>query len=176
MLEKELDKIHDFQKSKVIHTVIFQCYISISHDLQTSELSRRIRDAEKDVQRLVAEDYVSSPHEPHSPNDLESQQHHSYGHDNGSDDDDDSDDGHGGSDPESLDALEDRFHGLEEEVATLVADVHDLALYTKLNITGFMKILKVYYLLACCILFKYLTHIFTETRCNFHSISSIQGG
>ena len=26
---------------------------------------------------------------------------------------------------------------------TLVADVHDLALYTKLNITGFMKILKV---------------------------------
>jgi SPX domain protein involved in polyphosphate accumulation len=32
---------------------------------------------------------------------------------------------------------------LEEEVANLVADVHDLALYTKLNITGFMKILKV---------------------------------
>jgi SPX domain protein involved in polyphosphate accumulation len=28
-------------------------------------------------------------------------------------------------------------------VATLVADVHDLALFTKLNITGFMKILKV---------------------------------
>jgi SPX domain protein involved in polyphosphate accumulation len=38
--------------------------------------------------------------------------------------------------------LEERFHGLEEEVAILVADVHDLALYTKLNITGFMKILK----------------------------------
>lgn len=44
---------------------------------------------------------------------------------------------------ESFDALEERFHGLEEEVANLVADVHDLALYTKLNITGFMKILKV---------------------------------
>ncbi len=42
-----------------------------------------------------------------------------------------------------MDALEDRFMALEEEVATLVADVHDLALYTKLNITGFMKILKV---------------------------------
>ena len=28
------------------------------------------------------------------------------------------------------------------QVATLVADVHDLALFTKLNITGFMKILK----------------------------------
>jgi SPX domain protein involved in polyphosphate accumulation len=38
--------------------------------------------------------------------------------------------------------LEERFHGLEEDVAILVADVHDLALYTKLNITGFMKILK----------------------------------
>lgn len=44
-----------------------------------------------------------------------------------------------------MDALEDRFVALEEEVATLVADVHDLALYTKLNITGFMKILKVRY-------------------------------
>ena len=43
----------------------------------------------------------------------------------------------------SVDALEDQFMLLEEEVATLVADVHDLALYTKLNITGFMKILKV---------------------------------
>ena len=43
----------------------------------------------------------------------------------------------------SVDALEDQFLSLEEEVATLVADVHDLALYTKLNITGFMKILKV---------------------------------
>ena len=43
----------------------------------------------------------------------------------------------------SVDALEDQFMLLEEEVATLVADVHDLALYTKLNIPGFMKILKV---------------------------------
>lgn len=46
----------------------------------------------------------------------------------------------------SIDALEDQFVALEEEVATLVADVHDLALYTKLNITGFMKILKVRFL------------------------------
>lgn len=70
--------------------------------------------------------------------DPESQQqtHDPYAHDGGSDDDltDDED--------ESIEALEDRFRGLEEEVAILVADVHDLALYTKLNITGFMKILK----------------------------------
>lgn len=47
------------------------------------------------------------------------------------------------SDAQSVDGMEEQFHLLEEEVATLVADVHDLALYTKLNITGFMKILKV---------------------------------
>lgn len=97
------------------------------------------------MQRLVTEEYVSSPHnDPQSPRDPESQQHDNYGQDGGSDDDDSDDEGgHEESDPESFDALEDRFHGLEEEVATLVADVHDLALYTKLNITGFMKILKV---------------------------------
>lgn len=66
--------------------------------------------------------------------------HPVHSQDAGSDDDDtDSDD----DDALSVDALEDQFQLLEEEVATLVADVHDLALYTKLNITGFMKILKV---------------------------------
>ncbi|KNZ81814.1 Vacuolar transporter chaperone 4 [Termitomyces sp. J132] len=86
-LESELDKIHDFQRDK------------------TSELARRIKDAEKDVERFVASDHDQS-HDSHR---LETSDH---------------------------------FHGLEEEVANLVADVHDLALYTKLNITGFMKILK----------------------------------
>jgi hypothetical protein len=114
---------------------------------QTSELSRRIRDAERDVKKLVSEEH----HEPsvsngHAP-DAEAQPRpdpHAV-QDAGSDDEDDtdsSDDGHS-SGLESIDALQDRFHALEEEVATLVADVHDLALYTKLNITGFMKILKV---------------------------------
>ena len=116
---------------------------------QTSELSRRIREAEKDVQRLVQEELPDEQHRrskdtslPSSPSvDPERQQHirDPYVHDGGSDDDlsdgDDSD--------ESYDALEARFHLLEEEVANLVADVHDLALYTKLNVTGFMKILKV---------------------------------
>lgn len=58
-------------------------------------------------------------------------------------DDDDTEDELDSEDMHSVDALEDQFLLLEEEVATLVADVHDLALYTKLNITGFMKILKV---------------------------------
>lgn len=75
--------------------------------------------------------------------DLERQQHSDdgYAHDAGSDDE--LSDGAGEDSDESYDALEARFHGLEEEVAILVADVHDLALYTKLNVTGFMKILKV---------------------------------
>jgi hypothetical protein len=54
----------------------------------------------------------------------ESQQHQEdpYAHDGGSDDDLDDDDGNDTG--ESFGALEDRFHGLEEEVAILVADVH----------------------------------------------------
>ncbi|KAF8556230.1 SPX-domain-containing protein [Imleria badia] len=123
MLKRELDKVHDFQKQK------------------TSELSRRIRDAERDVKRLVAQQHSQSPSEqsPTAPNDPESLHPHTsdYGPDEGSDDEGDLE-GSG----DSYDELEDLFHGLEVEVATLVADVHDLALYTKLNITGFLKILK----------------------------------
>ncbi|KAJ7158525.1 VTC domain-containing protein [Mycena filopes] len=127
LLEKELDKIHDFQKAK------------------TTELSQRIRDAEKDVKRLVAEDSElgARRERPQSSADAETQlRDDNYGLDGGSDDESDSDEDISSMGAESLDALEERFHGLEEEVANLVADVHDLALYTKLNITGFMKILK----------------------------------
>ncbi|KAH6913187.1 vacuolar transporter chaperone 4 [Coprinopsis sp. MPI-PUGE-AT-0042] len=126
MLKAELDKIHDFQKDK------------------TSELSRRIREAEKDVKHLVVQEQgqEQEPSKRHSRVDTEGQQeeHDPYAQDGGSDDDLDDDDEEDSDD--SYDALEDRFHRLEEEVAILVADVHDLALYTKLNITGFMKILK----------------------------------
>lgn len=105
---------------------------------QTSELSRRIREAEKDVQRLVAEEL--SPDGTCHPTDISTSpdpeclqvQQDPYAHDGGSDDD--------LSDVEER--SDDSFDALEEEVAILVADVHDLALYTKLNITGFMKILK----------------------------------
>jgi SPX domain protein involved in polyphosphate accumulation len=74
---------------------------------------------------------------------VQQRQHDVYAHDGGSDDDLDDDEDGELSETESFDALDMRFHALEEEVAILVADVHDLALYTKLNITGFMKILKV---------------------------------
>lgn len=123
LLERELDKVHDFQRQK------------------TSELSRRIKEAEKEVKRLVSEEHTDDENgEQPAQADVEAQHPQpDVEHDGGSDDEDDTDDE---SDIQSLDALEDRFAALEEEVATLVADVHDLALYTKLNITGFMKILK----------------------------------
>ncbi|KAF9818582.1 hypothetical protein IEO21_02687 [Rhodonia placenta] len=109
---------------------------------QTAELSTRIKDAERAVKRLVITEYTEGHHAHASTStDPERQQRQPMAHqDAGSDDDDDTDDE--GSDAMSIDALEDQFLVLEEEVATLVADVHDLALYTKLNITGFMKILK----------------------------------
>lgn len=53
------------------------------------------------------------------------------------------DDGGSDDDDDDIDALEEKFRELEEVVATLVADVHDLALFTKLNFTGFVKIVKV---------------------------------
>ncbi|KAJ8519050.1 hypothetical protein ONZ45_g3940 [Pleurotus djamor] len=77
--------------------------------------------------------------------DAEDDEGHGHPYADGSDEDSDSGsdlDGMDSDTDDSYDALEARFHALEDEVATLVADVHDLALYTKLNITGFMKILK----------------------------------
>jgi len=109
------------------------------------------------VKKLVSEEFVTTPSptrkramDPSAPDPEDpeaSQRGDNLDQDGGSDDDDtdDEDDALGTDDEsaQSLDALEEQFRLLEEEVATLVADVHDLALYTKLNITGFMKILKV---------------------------------
>ncbi|KAI0255140.1 SPX-domain-containing protein [Lactifluus subvellereus] len=138
MLEGELDKIHDFQKAK------------------TLELSNRIRIAERQVRKLVSEEFTTTPSptrrrtlEPSAPDSEDpeaTRKRDTLEQDGGSDDDDtDNEDDTLATDDEStqsIDALEEQFRLLEEEVATLVADVHDLALYTKLNITGFMKILK----------------------------------
>ncbi|KAI5119433.1 hypothetical protein M0805_009884 [Coniferiporia weirii] len=143
LLELELDKIHDFQKSK------------------TTELAHRISNAEGDVHRLVKEEEAyhanlaalsgqqneeQSRGKSNSITDVEDQRRDVHGNDGGSDDDveDDSDDDALGDEAsgKSADTFEEQFRWLEEEVATLVADVHDLALYSKLNLTGFMKILK----------------------------------
>ena len=115
---------------------------------QTAELAARIKDAERSVKRLVAEEFIAD--QPtlalRHPTDPEAQERdHELTQDAGSDDDDEDDEDQGvaSDDDLSLDR-EDQFRDLEEEVADLVADVHDLALFSKLNITGFMKILKVH--------------------------------
>ena len=96
--------------------------------------------------------------------DPEARRHDDVHQDAGSDDDTDDDEGDtlatDDDSAQSLDALEEQFHLLEEEVATLVADVHDLALYTKLNITGFMKILKVRSLFCVCVVLPLPTGVF----------------
>ncbi|KAG8921063.1 vacuolar transporter chaperone [Tulasnella sp. 418] len=109
LLERELDKIYEFQGAKV------------------SELAKRIREAEAKVKSLV-EDYVA---------DSDSEGLH-----NGDADEEALEVGDMDSDDEVEEDVDEQFRELEEVVATLVADVHDLALYTKLNFTGFMKIVK----------------------------------
>ena len=130
-LHGELDKCQKFQTEKA------------------EELLKRITSLEKEVQGLVAkaaeiedEDDEHDGHEP-TPGALERQHQHDHRDDDaGSDDDDDDDDGASTGSAMSVGSLEERFRELEEEVAILVADVHDLSLFTKLNFTGFIKIVK----------------------------------
>lgn len=112
---------------------------------KTAELSTRIRNTEKAVKRLVADEQAHLHHSHDSSGDPEEQFVEDQHPDGGSDDEDETDDeehGPSSEDDTSVDRDE-RFVELEEEVAELVADVHDLALFSKLNFTGFMKILKV---------------------------------
>ncbi|KZT53506.1 SPX-domain-containing protein [Calocera cornea HHB12733] len=112
-LEKELDKIADFQDSKI------------------PELEKRVALADQAVTSLVAEyrDREEGGSEEGSGRDLEAAD------DGGSEDED-------WDDSDDRDAMEDRFAELEIEVAYLVADIHDLAVFSKLNLAGFYKIIK----------------------------------
>jgi len=109
----------------------------------------KITASEKEVTGLVCkagmgeeeDEEDEEGHDHRTAGDVERQVENHRENDGGSDDDDDDDDDDG-SDGMSVGSVEERFRGLEEEVATLVADVHDLALFTKLNFTGFVKIVK----------------------------------
>lgn len=81
-LETELDKVFTFTKVK------------------STEITRRLRDAEKDVNEVVR---ATDAHR---------------------------------------DVDEQQFEDLEEELSDIIADVHDLAKFSRLNYTAFMKILK----------------------------------
>lgn len=115
---------------------------------KAEELSERIESLEKTVHGLVkaydsqqghGHDDVDENDKP-SASRLESQDQDTAALDGGSDDEDDGADDD--EDASSEASYDEKFKDMEEEVATLVADVHDLALYTKLNFTGFMKIVK----------------------------------
>ena len=147
-LRQELDKVYSFQKSKV------------------SELTGRIEQVNSEVNHLLAvrDQHEHHHHHHHHHHEQEGATHQGEGapaegqtpkppageqggqdvhrdmmyqaRDNaGSDDEFDSDN-------EDSDAMEDRFLDLEEQLASIIADVHDLALFTKLNYTGFLKIVK----------------------------------
>lgn len=127
-LERELEKCEEFQLTKA------------------EELSERIESLEKTVHGLVKA-YDSQQHHGDDANNdkpsasqLEAQDgQDAAAMDGGSDDEDE---GVDDDDTRSEASYDETFKDMEEEVATLVADVHDLALYTKLNFTGFMKIVK----------------------------------
>ncbi|WVW84777.1 hypothetical protein I302_106812 [Kwoniella bestiolae CBS 10118] len=126
-LKNELAKCEKFQREK------------------SEELMSKITTLEKEVVGLVekaglqgSEDASDDEGEERTPGDVERHVESHRDDDAGSDDDDDDD----ASSDISVDAIEERFRELEEEVAVLVADVHDLALFTKLNFTGFIKIVK----------------------------------
>lgn len=118
----------------------------------------KIRQLEEEVKGLVEKagaGYVGTASsdeendagdEAATPGDVERNIRDRRDDDAGSDDDDDDEDDEEDQDDVnsdlSIDAIEERFRELEEEVAILVADVHDLALFTKLNFTGFIKIVK----------------------------------
>ncbi|KAK4684854.1 hypothetical protein P7C73_g5309, partial [Tremellales sp. Uapishka_1] len=122
-LKDELAKCENFQRDKA------------------EAVTKRIAELEKEVLGLVSEADDDEGEEGHdhetTPGGLESRHgRHGDDDDGGSDDDDDDDSVH------SQSSFDERFKELEEEVANLVADVHDLALFTKLNFTGFTKIVK----------------------------------
>jgi SPX domain protein involved in polyphosphate accumulation len=104
----------------------------------------KIDDLEKEVMGLVEkaseEEEEEEEGEERTPRDVERNgtNHRDHDEDGGSDDEDDGDTDSGMSEG----GIEERFRELEEEVSILVADVHDLALFTKLNFTGFVKIVK----------------------------------
>ena len=172
MLEAELDKIHDFQKGKTSELArrIRVAEGSVERLVKEEEAYNA---AMAEVGSSRAQAWQHAREESGAPangngngngndvgkanygslTDLEDQRRHGHDHDGGSEDDlddeDDSDDDALGDElsGKSADTFEEQFRWLEEEVAILVADVHDLALFSKLNLTGFMKILKVRYFL-----------------------------
>ncbi|BGP42486.1 vacuolar transporter chaperone [Rhodotorula kratochvilovae] len=116
-LESELEKVAKFQESKI------------------AELTEKINSYEHEVKNLIS--LSASSKRRDSPRNGEGS---SADHDDPeaaadtTDDDSMSD--------TSDDEFEDRFVDLEEDLANVIADVHDLGHFSHLNYTGFIKIVK----------------------------------
>ena len=104
----------------------------------TSTSNSNARDVESGVRRQVKDNGLARSLDAGSDDEDSADED-----DDGDDDDDEDDRARDDDDAMSEASYDEKFKDLEEEVATLVADVHDLALYTKLNFTGFVKIVKV---------------------------------
>lgn len=123
--------------------------------IQVSELTGRIEQVNLEVNALLQQREKHHKDHPHHEAEGSHDQQNTEGtqtdeahgdtqhrdvlysahHNAGSDDEFD-------SDSEDSDPFEERFQELEEQLANVIADVHDLALFTKLNYTGFLKIVK----------------------------------
>ncbi|KAK0556941.1 vacuolar transporter chaperone [Tilletia horrida] len=139
-LSKELEKVYAFQKEKV------------------AELESRIKKAQAEVYLLVSSRpssqaslpgsaTASTSSQPASSSNNGGHHHHHHRHHGSKDNvvyahDDVGSDDEFDSDGDDSDAVEEHFIELEERLAIIIADVHDLALFTKLNYTGFHKIVK----------------------------------
>ncbi|KAK4699951.1 putative membrane protein, partial [Phenoliferia sp. Uapishka_3] len=120
-LESELDKVVQFQESKI------------------AELSSQIAEYETQVKALIVrarprDNTISGPPTPSAST---SNLPESAAQE-GDEEQDHPDDGSDSDDEE----FEDRFVDLEEDLANVIADVHDLGHFSHLNYTGFVKIVK----------------------------------
>lgn len=121
-LESELDKVVKFQENKI------------------NELTDKIASYDREVRELIASAKAARERKRHAESDdeddEEGQASHPEAAEEGDDDDDDS------FSDTSNDEFEDRFVDLEEDLANVIADVHDLGHFSHLNYTGFVKIVK----------------------------------
>lgn len=130
-LNKELEKCEQFQRDK--SDELFDRIVKLEREVLGLVQKAAERDEEDE------DDHAHPNGNGKSPGEAE-RDVRDYGDDDGGSDDDDDDEASDSG--MSVDAVEERFRELEDEVAVLVADVHDLALFTKLNFTGFIKIVK----------------------------------
>ncbi|GAA6031847.1 hypothetical protein JCM8097_002018 [Rhodosporidiobolus ruineniae] len=112
-LESELDKVVRFQEGKI------------------NELTQKITAYESEVKELIA---TSQARRNVKAANSEAEGDEEEGPPEDSDDDSMSD--------TSDDEAEDRYVDLEEDLANVIADVHDLGHFSHLNYTGFIKIVK----------------------------------